>query len=92
MPHPNNLFLFYLFLITKPVKKKPLSLPKSKPTNKETEIPLLSSFFNLRRSIQNRHLSSFLSRNPVSNGIGTKLMKKLRKNLKMQRKRKKDGT
>ncbi|CAN7031764.1 unnamed protein product, partial [Brassica oleracea var. botrytis] len=58
MPHPNNLFLFYLLLITKPVKKKPFSLPKSKPTNKETEIPLLSSFFNLRRSIQNRHLSS----------------------------------
>ncbi|CAN6905608.1 unnamed protein product [Brassica oleracea] len=92
MPHPNNLFLFYLFLITKPVKKKPLSLPKSKPTNKETEIPLLSSFFNLQCWVHFVISGSTKYVCIVSNGIGTKLMKKLRKNLKMQRKRKKDGT
>ncbi|CAN6991026.1 unnamed protein product [Brassica rapa subsp. trilocularis] len=92
MPHPNNLFLFYLLLITKPVKKKHFSLPKSKPTKKRlkslSSLPSSTSAEAFKIDI----FLLLLFRNPVSNGIGTKSMKKLRKNLKMQRKRKKDGT
>ncbi|CAF1941068.1 unnamed protein product [Brassica napus] len=85
MPHPNNLFLFYLLLITKPVKKN-LSLCRNQNRRKkETEIPLLSSFSTSAEAFKIDIFLLLLSRNPVSNGIGTKLMKKLRKNLKMQR-------
>ncbi|KAL0750256.1 hypothetical protein Bca101_032259 [Brassica carinata] len=92
MPHPNNLFLFYLLLITKLLKKN-LSLCRNQ--NRRTKRLKSLSSLPSSTSAEAFKIDIFLlllSRNPVSNGIGTKLMKKLRKNLKMQRKRKKDGT
>nr|VDD49095.1 unnamed protein product [Brassica oleracea] len=80
MPHPNNLFLFYLLLITKPVKKN-LSLCRNQ--NRRTKRLKSLSSLPFSTSAEAFKIDIFLLFFPetqvLSNGIGTKLMKKLKR-------------
>ncbi|KAL0682446.1 hypothetical protein Bca4012_049293 [Brassica carinata] len=92
MPHPNNLFLGTCFIVIK-LLKKTFSLCRNQ--NRRTKRLKSLSSLPSSTSAEAFKIDIFLLFFPethISNGIGTKLMKKLRKNLKMQRKRKKDGT